>query len=144
MHPSHPPVFAPTAAPAQIEQGCDIRHQLLRSLLADRGWQCEAGTRERLRRLLSDTPVHPSEGETPPPSQESDWSLLAHELECYLDFRRLRQIEAQLRGCAIDAFVFGRAEWQQARHSEQALRLHLRQVRADTYIPPAADRFRVH
>jgi hypothetical protein len=139
-----PATPADTCVPAATDQA-DPRYPLLRTLLADRQWHCEPATRERLLRLAqrlagSRTQAAGSTAAV----HEGDWSLLAHELECYLDFRRLRQLEAQLRHCQEHEFPFSRDDWQSSRQAEMALLLHLRQVRQSSYVPPAADRFRIH
>jgi uncharacterized membrane protein YkvA (DUF1232 family) len=47
---------------------------------------------------------------------EAAWPLLSGEVDSYLDFCRVRHLEAQLRGCEDHAFSFSREDW---------LRLHV-------------------
>lgn len=47
---------------------------------------------------------------------EAAWPLLSVEVDSYLDFCRVRHLEAQLRGCEDHAFSFTREDW---------LRLHV-------------------
>jgi len=75
---------------------------------------------------------------------ETAWPSLQPEVEGYLDFLRLRQIEAGLRGCAETEFRFTRQEWRQAREIESALRAQRRQIRESSYVPASAGCFRVH
>ncbi|MEG3192852.1 YkvA family protein [Lysobacter sp. D1-1-M9] len=73
------------------------------------------------------------------------WPRLSTEVQSYMDFRRLRRIEAALRNCsALATFGFTRADWQEARLAEAALSAHQRQVREHSYLPAAAALFRVH
>lgn len=75
---------------------------------------------------------------------ETAWPLLAAEVDEYLDYRRLRRIEARLRGCAPGGFGFTRAQWQHAFRAETALAAHQRSVREHSYLPASASRFQVH
>jgi uncharacterized membrane protein YkvA (DUF1232 family) len=76
---------------------------------------------------------------------DAAWPQLAGEVDCYLDYCRLRAIEAELRGCAVGGFAFTREHWQQARRAEAGLIAHCRRVGEDSYLPsPAAACFRVY
>lgn len=75
---------------------------------------------------------------------ESAWPRLSRELEAYLDFRRVREVEARLRGCGIGEFRFGRGDWEVARRAEAALVAHQREVRARCYVPAWTPLFRIH
>lgn len=76
---------------------------------------------------------------------EAAWPQLAGEVGSYLDFCRLRAIEAELRGCAVGQFSFARADWLQARRAEAGLIAHCRRVGESSYLPTPADRgFRVY
>lgn len=75
---------------------------------------------------------------------EAAWPTLAREMSCYRDFRRLRNLEAYLRGCAPEALPFSRQAWEAARRTEAALIAHRRHVRETSYVPAEASRFRVH
>lgn len=76
---------------------------------------------------------------------DAAWPQLAGEVDCYLDYCRVRAIEAELRGCAIGGFAFTRRDWQQARRAEADLIAHCRRVGESSYLPsPAPACFRVH
>ncbi|EIM00176.1 hypothetical protein RHOFW104T7_04665 [Rhodanobacter thiooxydans] len=91
-------------------------------------------------------------GNLPPVRQLDDailvdaaWPHLAGEVDSYLDFCRLRAIEAELRGCAVGQFRFDRADWLQARRAEAGLIAHGRRVGENSYLPtPAIRSFRVY
>lgn len=75
---------------------------------------------------------------------EAAWPLLADEIRDYLDYSRVRRIEAGLRGCAENAFVFTRGDWQQAVAAEKALQGHFGKVALRSYLPsPGRPRFRI-
>lgn len=69
---------------------------------------------------------------------QAAWPGLSGEVADYVDFRRLRRVEARLRGCADTGFRFTRADWERARQAEAALRTHQRRVRAGSYLPAAS------
>jgi len=73
---------------------------------------------------------------------ETAWPRLEAEVEGYLDFQRVRLLEAELRGST--EFEFTRADWEQARAAEAALIAHQRSVREHSYVPSAAGMFHVH
>lgn len=75
---------------------------------------------------------------------DAAWPRLATEVDDYLDFRRLRRMEAELRGCAETAFRFDRHDWREEQRIEAALRSQRRQVRESSYLPEACAMFRVH
>lgn len=70
------------------------------------------------------------------------WTRLVPELARYLDFRRLRRLEAALRGTR--AFAFRRGDWEQARLAEAALAAHRRAVRDGSYLASGPALFRIH
>lgn len=72
------------------------------------------------------------------------WPRLAAEVERYLDYCRLRSVEAELRHCDSDQFAFTRADWQQARLVEAALTHHQRRVSMSSYLPRTPRLFSVH
>ena len=116
----------------------DTRAQLLRSLLADRDWSQDAALRARLLQA----PASLRDGDAQ--LDEATWLLIADETAHYLDFRRLRSLEAELRGCPPETLAYTRADWQAARHAEAALEWHLRQVRFSSYAPEPVPMFRIH
>ncbi len=75
---------------------------------------------------------------------ETAWQELAPEVVSYVDFRRLRHVEARLRGCADTGFRFTRADWEEVRRVEAALSAHQRQVRESSYLPAPCAMFRIH
>jgi uncharacterized membrane protein YkvA (DUF1232 family) len=75
---------------------------------------------------------------------ETAWPRLADEVDGYLDFRRLRRIEADLRGCAENDFRFDRKDWQEQRRVEAALKAHRCAVRETSYLPAPCAMFRIH
>lgn len=75
---------------------------------------------------------------------DAAWPRLHGEVDSYLDYCRLRAVEAELRGCKVDEFAFTREDWQQARRAEAGLLAHARRVGASSYLPSQAPtRFRV-
>jgi hypothetical protein len=75
---------------------------------------------------------------------DAAWPQLCCEVESYLDYCRLRAIEAELRGCEVGDFAFTREDWQQARRAEAGLIAHVRRVGRSSYVPAATTRaFRV-
>lgn len=66
---------------------------------------------------------------------EAAWAQVGAEVFDYLDYRRLRRIEAELRGCAEMDFRFGRYDWEMARRAEIALLRHVREVGCRSYLP---------
>ena len=116
----------------------DARMHLLRSLLADRDWSQDAALRSRLQQALLQL------RDPAAALDEATWLLVADETAHYLDFRRLRTLEAQLRGCTQDALRYTRADWQAARNAEAALASHLRHVRFSSYAPEPVPMFRIH
>ena len=61
---------------------------------------------------------------------DTAWPVLAPEIRNYLDFCRLRHIEAGLGGKG----EFGRPEWEQARSAEAQWIAHCRRVGGSTYL----------
>lgn len=128
---------APSPSPSHSVD--DARVHLLRSLLADRDWSPESVLRSRLQQALA---LLRDPG--PASLDEATWLLVADETARYLDFRRLRNLEAQLRGCPHDALRYTRADWEAARNAEAALESHLRHVRFSSYAPEPVPMFRIH
>lgn len=126
---------SPASPPHPVD---DARMQLLRSLLADRDWSQDAVLRSRLQQALLQL------RDPAAALDEATWLLVADETAHYLDFRRLRTLEAQLRGCTQDALRYTRADWQAARNAEAALASHLRHVRFSSYAPEPVPMFRIH
>lgn len=75
---------------------------------------------------------------------DTAWPQLQAEVRSYLDYRRLRQVEAQLRGRESGSFTFTRDDWENARRIEAELIAHRKRVRESSYIPALPSLFRVH
>lgn len=69
---------------------------------------------------------------------DAAWPQLCGEVDCYLDYCRLRAIEAELRGCHVGQFAFTREDWQQARRAEAGLLAHVRRAGRTSYLPAGA------
>lgn len=65
---------------------------------------------------------------------DAAWPQLADEVDCYLDFCRVRSIEAELSGCEVDSVAFSRADWLRERVAEADLIAHCRRVGATSYL----------
>lgn len=120
------------------------RLQLLRAMLNDREWSCDAFARVRLERVLADLGGNRSHDGDHADIDESAWSLLAEETERYLDYRRLGDLEARLRGRPRADFRFTRDDWAMARIAEAELHAHYRHVRESSYAPEPVALFRIH
>jgi hypothetical protein len=70
---------------------------------------------------------------------DTAWSTLAPEIRNYLDFCRLRQVEAGLGGNDR----FGRREWELARTAEAEWIEHCRRVSGNTYLTDSPAHFRI-
>lgn len=76
---------------------------------------------------------------------EAAWPQIGTEVVSYLDYRRLRHLEAALRGCAERDFRFSRYDWELARDAEAALARHMQEVGTRSYLPAGgASRFRIN
>ena len=137
--PSSAHARSPKISPEPTARG-DDRQQLLATLLADRQWKCDPATRSRLQALHRCLqPANGAHGAQAPCPAEAEWSLLADEIEHYLDFRRLRHLEAQLHGSAEPDFRFDRHDWEVAHAAEAALAAHLRRVQEESYLSEQPD-----
>jgi uncharacterized membrane protein YkvA (DUF1232 family) len=75
---------------------------------------------------------------------ETAWPSLADEVRDYLDFCRLRRIEAGLRGEQRTHFGFTRELWEDARDAEAEWLAHCRRVGRTSYLSAdTPERFRV-
>ena len=50
---------------------------------------------------------------------DAAWPRLGDEIDSYLDYCRLRALEARLRGCGDTEFKFNRADWQRASRTKR-------------------------
>jgi hypothetical protein len=75
---------------------------------------------------------------------ETGWPKAAEEVRNYMDFCRLRRIEAGLRGEKRPYFGFNRETWMRAHQAEADWIAHCHAVATNTYVPAAGNhRFRV-
>jgi len=135
-----PPSQSATASAMTTTPAIDERRQLLASLLADPEWQCDPSIRARLEALQRclRSPAAADARDSVCPA-ETEWTLLANEIERYLDFRRLRRVEARLHHCNDSDFHFDRHDWEVSRWAEAALAAHLRHVHEESYVPEQPD-----
>lgn len=133
---SMPERTSPHEAPSHAIGG--ERLQLLRCMLADRDWSSDPVLRARLERIVAQ--LH-QQGSF---IDEASWTLLADETASYLDYRRLGNLEAQLRGCDRRDLHYTRADWEVSRLAEAALHAHHRQARDGSYVPEPSPLFRIH
>ena len=75
---------------------------------------------------------------------DAAWPKLAGEVDDYLDYCRLRSMEARQRGRAVTQFAFSRDDWEGARYEEAVYVEHERQIRENSYLPVSVAMFRVH
>lgn len=75
---------------------------------------------------------------------EAAWPSLRSEVTDFLDFCRIRSLEAALRGVEIRNFGFTRGDWEAARQAEYLLEKQRRCIRENSYIPQREPRFVVH
>ncbi len=75
---------------------------------------------------------------------EAVWPKVCAEVFCYLDFCRLRLLEATLRGDQPSGFRYSRGDWEVSRAAEAQLRAHQNRVRESSYVPSTSACFRVH
>lgn len=68
---------------------------------------------------------------------DAAWPQLGGEVDCYLDFCRLRSIEAELAGCEESGLAFYRGDWIRERRAEVDLIAHCRRVGAQSYLSSA-------
>lgn len=75
---------------------------------------------------------------------DAAWPRLADEVDDYLDFCRLRSVEAHLRGVEVADLPFSRDDWKEARRAEAGLIARARRSATGSYLPSSAPaRFRV-
>ncbi|MDW2980692.1 MAG: hypothetical protein WBG81_02230 [Rhodanobacter sp.] len=143
---------APTR-PASIRQRLQLAGTV-EQMIDDAGWETAADAVLPARVVVDY--VHGRHALIPgglPPVRRLDdailvdaaWPQLAGEVDSYLDFCRLRALEAELRGCMVGRFRFTRADWLQARRAEAGLIAHCRRVGGTSYLPaPDTHSFRVY
>lgn len=75
---------------------------------------------------------------------EAAWPSLQDEVADFLDYCRVRSLEASLRGRDVQAFGFSRNDWIQARQAEYRLEKQRRCIRESSYLPQREACFIVH
>jgi hypothetical protein len=75
---------------------------------------------------------------------EAAWPALQAEVAEFLDYCRVRSVEATLRGRDIGGFGFTRADWEDARRAEYYLAKQRRCIRENSYLPLQGPRFAIH
>jgi hypothetical protein len=75
---------------------------------------------------------------------EAAWPSIRAEVADFLDYCRVRSLEAGLRGREPGAFGFTRGDWEEARRAEYFLDRQRRCIRESSYVPLAAPRFAIH
>lgn len=124
---------------------------LLHVLQSDRQWQMEADAARQVEVILRyvmesddliphDEPVigHLDDAIL----MDAAWPGLRAEAAYYLDYRRLRRLEADVRGLQPASFHFNRNDWLEARDAERRMHGHLRHQGLDAYRNNQANSFR--
>lgn len=75
---------------------------------------------------------------------EAAWPSLRSEVAAFLDYCRVRSLEAALRGRDVGGFGFSRSDWEVARQAEYALEKQRRCIREGSYLPQRAPCFLIH
>ncbi|KRG44155.1 hypothetical protein ARC78_06265 [Stenotrophomonas pictorum JCM 9942] len=75
---------------------------------------------------------------------DTAWPQLAGEVANFLDYQRLRRIEAERQGRDYTEIAFSRSLWLELREIEARLHEHQRRVRENSYAPEPMRYFRVH
>ncbi len=75
---------------------------------------------------------------------EAAWPSVQDEVAAFLDFCRIRSLEASLRGRDIGGFAFTRRDWEEARRAEYTLATQRRCIREASYLPRREALFCVH
>ncbi len=75
---------------------------------------------------------------------DTAWPKLVREVDNFLDYQRLRRIEAIRQERDYAAVTFNRRLWLESREFEARLREHHNRVRESSYAPPSPSCFRVH
>lgn len=75
---------------------------------------------------------------------EAAWPSMQDEVASFLDYCRVRSLEASLRGREVGGFGFTRKDWEEARQAEYFLDRQRRCIREGSYLPQLVPRFLVH
>ena len=131
-----------------------IQHaQLLEQLVQDRDWEPSADVTRELKLVVAY--LHASRQLIPdnvPGVGHLDlaividtvWPKLAAEVTNFVDYQRLRHVEAGRQGRDDREIAFNRSSWLELREIEARLHEHQRRVRERSYAPESFTYFRVH
>ncbi|KRG63019.1 hypothetical protein ABB26_13575 [Stenotrophomonas humi] len=75
---------------------------------------------------------------------DTAWPKLVVEVTNFLDYQRLRRLEAERQGRRYEEIPFNRRYWLELREVEARLHEHQRRVREGSYAPEPLSYFRVH
>lgn len=79
---------------------------------------------------------------------DAAWPMLAAEVDSFLDYCRVRSLEAALRGCDVGSFPFTRDDWERARRAdadlEHSYSFSFGHAHESSYLPAPAARFVIH
>jgi uncharacterized membrane protein YkvA (DUF1232 family) len=75
---------------------------------------------------------------------QTAWPQVGEEVAKYLDYRRVRALEASLRPAGDTGFHFTRQDWQEAREAEVVLAAQRERIFSSSYLPAPTLRFCVH
>jgi uncharacterized membrane protein YkvA (DUF1232 family) len=128
---------------------------VLRALRAESNWALPPESAALVQRLLSyhDGPEHVIPTRLPVLGHLDDailldaiWLRIRDDVHEYMDFRRLRRIEAELRGVLPSRLPYTRQDWQMAYEVECKLQEEFRRNGLDRYTRSMTDvpRFQVH
>ncbi|MGH8052893.1 MAG: hypothetical protein ACREP4_03070 [Stenotrophomonas sp.] len=126
---------------------------LLEQLLQDADWEPAANVAAKLRLVVAY--LHESRQLIPDTVRgvghldqaiviDTAWPKLADEVASFVDYQRLRRIEAERQGRSYEEIAFNRHNWLELREIEARLHEHQRRVRESSYAPEPMSYFRVH
>jgi hypothetical protein len=75
---------------------------------------------------------------------DTAWPKLVYEVINFIDYQRLRQLEADRQGRGYADIAFNRQIWMELREIEARLHEHQQRVRESSYAPEAPSYFRIH
>lgn len=127
----------------------------LRALRAEPSWELPPESAALVQRLLAyhDSPDHVIPPNLPVLGHLDDailldaiWPDIRDDVREYMDFRRLRRVEAELCGVAPSRLPYTREDWQASHAAEYKLREEFRRTDPDRYTSgmPEVPRFGVH
>ena len=75
---------------------------------------------------------------------DAAWPSMQDEVAAFLDYCRVRSLEASLRGREVGGFCFTRNDWEEARKAEYFLAKQRRCIRESSYLPQLEACFYIH